>query len=251
MKAGRQVVRITDQQIVAEVLAGKTEYFRYLVQRYQQSIAKLAYFHLGDLHQAEDVTQETFVRAYKCLAGYKPERSMRNWLLAIAANLCRKYHLQRVLTVSLQSVFHRQCWAFQREPPSPGSTGVSSVCENHLCRNLRRGGKKVDRERRHKFAQEKFAQAKSAAIPVDVQNGVMEEILLPRGKGRNMALLPAVLGLILVLVLALPGAESPGLDPPFEEPVPVIRAYPRTFSPYSSPYGSLDAIRIKKGSEYL
>lgn len=57
MRAGRQVVRITDQQIVAEVLAGKTEYFRYLVQRYQQSIAKLAYFHLGDLHQAEDVTQ--------------------------------------------------------------------------------------------------------------------------------------------------------------------------------------------------
>ncbi|NLL43073.1 MAG: hypothetical protein GX251_07020 [Firmicutes bacterium] len=51
------MVRITDQQIVAEVLAGKTEYFRYLVQRYQQSIAKLAYFHLGDLHQAEDVTQ--------------------------------------------------------------------------------------------------------------------------------------------------------------------------------------------------
>lgn len=104
----RWVAKITDQQIVREVLAGNDGCFKILVQRYQEPIARLAFFHLKDIHQAEDITQETFLRAYTYLSGYKTEQSMRNWLFAIAANLCRKWHRQRIFTVPLKSIFHLQ-----------------------------------------------------------------------------------------------------------------------------------------------
>lgn len=106
MRVEKEVVKITDQQIVREVLAGNDDYFRYLVQRYQEPIAKLAFFHIQDIHQAEDITQETFVRAYKYLPSYKPEQSMKNWLFAIAVNLCREWHRRMVFTVPLKSIFH-------------------------------------------------------------------------------------------------------------------------------------------------
>jgi RNA polymerase sigma factor (sigma-70 family) len=53
----------------------------------------------GSPHDAEDVTQETFVRAYRALGGYAPDRvealKLRAWLWTIAANLCRNHARSR------------------------------------------------------------------------------------------------------------------------------------------------------------
>jgi RNA polymerase sigma-70 factor (ECF subfamily) len=51
----------------------------------------------GDLHQAEDLMQETFVRAIRAAAHYKPRAAVRTWLFSIAANLVRdQWRRQRV-----------------------------------------------------------------------------------------------------------------------------------------------------------
>lgn len=49
----------------------------------------MAYLHLKDRDEAEDVTQETFIRAYRNLEQFNLERPLRPWLLSICANLAR------------------------------------------------------------------------------------------------------------------------------------------------------------------
>ena len=58
----------------------------------QEPVFRLAYLLLGDPDDAEDITQDTFVRAYKALKRFDPERPRRPWLLRIASNLAHNRH---------------------------------------------------------------------------------------------------------------------------------------------------------------
>jgi RNA polymerase sigma-70 factor (ECF subfamily) len=60
-----------------------------LVRRYQEPIFRLAYLILGDAADAEDVAQETFIRAHAALERFDATRPLRPWLLSIGANLAR------------------------------------------------------------------------------------------------------------------------------------------------------------------
>lgn len=60
-----------------------------LVERYRDRVFGLCYRMLGHRQDAEDVTQQTFVRVLKNLARWDPERDFEPWLLAIAGNRCR------------------------------------------------------------------------------------------------------------------------------------------------------------------
>jgi RNA polymerase sigma-70 factor (ECF subfamily) len=60
-----------------------------LVSEHQQPVFRLAYLILGDPDYAEDITQETFVRAFRGLDSFDERRSLKPWLLRIAANLSR------------------------------------------------------------------------------------------------------------------------------------------------------------------
>jgi RNA polymerase sigma-70 factor (ECF subfamily) len=62
--------------------------FAQLVEAYKQPIFNLAYRMLGNASEAEDVTQEVFLRAYLKLASYDRTRKFSTWLLAIASNYC-------------------------------------------------------------------------------------------------------------------------------------------------------------------
>lgn len=56
---------------------------------HQEPVFRLAYLFLGDPDDAEDVAQETFIRAFYALHGFDSNRGLRPWLLGIAANTAR------------------------------------------------------------------------------------------------------------------------------------------------------------------
>jgi RNA polymerase sigma-70 factor (ECF subfamily) len=60
-----------------------------LVHAYQERVFRLAYLFVGDADDAQDVAQETFIRAFQNLHRFDPSRSLQPWLLSIAANLAR------------------------------------------------------------------------------------------------------------------------------------------------------------------
>jgi RNA polymerase sigma-70 factor (ECF subfamily) len=61
----------------------------WLVRHYQEPVFRLAYLILGDADDAEDVAQETFVRAYLSLDRFDEQRPLRPWMMQITANLSR------------------------------------------------------------------------------------------------------------------------------------------------------------------
>ena len=63
--------------------------FTGLVNFHQTSLLRMCYLNLHDAGLAEDAVQETFVKAYRALPGFRGECSMKTWLMRIAINTCR------------------------------------------------------------------------------------------------------------------------------------------------------------------
>ena len=76
----------TDLAAVERTRAGDTAAFRVLVERYGRSVFRLAFRMTANEFDAEDVVQETFLRAYKQLDSYESRSSFSTWLYRIAAN---------------------------------------------------------------------------------------------------------------------------------------------------------------------
>lgn len=60
-----------------------------MVEQYQRSLLTLCYAYLHERGLAEDAVQETFLRAYKALDGFRGDCSEKTWLTSIAINVCR------------------------------------------------------------------------------------------------------------------------------------------------------------------
>jgi RNA polymerase sigma factor (sigma-70 family) len=94
-----------DTAIVELVLAGDPDAFAVLVERYKDAVQNLAYRMLGNVTEAEDVTQEVFVRAYTQLATYKSAHKFSTWLLSIASHLSiDQLRRRRFLALPLEDV---------------------------------------------------------------------------------------------------------------------------------------------------
>jgi RNA polymerase sigma-70 factor, ECF subfamily len=83
----------TDDTLAAQLASDLDRSFETLVLAHQDRLYSIAHRFLGDAHEAEDVTQEAFVRSYKALSGYPAAQirglRLRPWLATIVLNLCR------------------------------------------------------------------------------------------------------------------------------------------------------------------
>ncbi len=105
MKAGAIVEAMSDAELVELILKGDQEVFSMLVERYKDAVQNLAYRMLGNATEAEDITQETFVRAYTQLATYKSVHKFSTWLLSIASHLAiDQLRRRRFLALPLEDV---------------------------------------------------------------------------------------------------------------------------------------------------
>jgi RNA polymerase sigma factor (sigma-70 family) len=78
-----------DRALIEALRSGDPQAPRLLVERFQGVVFGLCLRMMGHRHDAEDVMQETFVRALRGISGFDVERPVRPWLLGIAANRCR------------------------------------------------------------------------------------------------------------------------------------------------------------------
>lgn len=75
-----------DDVAVARARAGDSDSFRQLVEKHSRSVFRLAFRMTGNEQDAEDIVQETFLRAYRQLNRYESRSSFGTWLYRIAAN---------------------------------------------------------------------------------------------------------------------------------------------------------------------
>jgi len=92
---GFNLATMTDALLVRRVLDGDTAAFTTLVDRHAAACTRFATRMLGNREDAEDVTQETFLRAYRSLARYEERHAFRTWLFQILINRCRTAAIRR------------------------------------------------------------------------------------------------------------------------------------------------------------
>jgi RNA polymerase sigma-70 factor (ECF subfamily) len=103
-QGGRIIQTLSDAEVVAEALAGSEDAFHELVRRFERPVFALVVRMVRDRTAAEDLTQEAFVKAFRNLASYDPQRKFSSWLFKIAHNATID-HLRRreVDTVPLEA----------------------------------------------------------------------------------------------------------------------------------------------------
>ena len=81
-------MKTTDVELIHRILDGDDTAFTELVNKYQKPVHALVWRKIGDFHIAEEITQDTFLKAYQELATLKKPQSFSSWLYVIAANNC-------------------------------------------------------------------------------------------------------------------------------------------------------------------
>jgi len=81
----------SDEELVARSIRGDADSFNELILRWERPIFALAYRQIGREEDARDVCQETFLRAYRALSGFRGQAKFSSWLYRIALNLCRDW----------------------------------------------------------------------------------------------------------------------------------------------------------------
>lgn len=77
---------MTDSEIIRSILLGDKEKFRLLVERYQQMVFRTCLGFLHNKEDADDLTQDVFIRAYQSLNRFKGDSAFSTWLYRIAVN---------------------------------------------------------------------------------------------------------------------------------------------------------------------
>lgn len=84
----------TDEQLACQTQAGCSDAFARLMGRYQDRIAHFLYRRIGDHHEAAELAQETFIRAWRFRETYKPRWRYSTWLFTIAYRLSTRRRAQ-------------------------------------------------------------------------------------------------------------------------------------------------------------
>ncbi|MBX3075200.1 sigma-70 family RNA polymerase sigma factor [Candidatus Obscuribacterales bacterium] len=80
------ITAIADAELVGKTRAGDNKAFEVLVRRYQKLVYNIIYQMIRNHDSASDLTQDTFLKAYKALPGFDTTKSFKPWLLKIATN---------------------------------------------------------------------------------------------------------------------------------------------------------------------
>ncbi len=95
-----------DSRLARKVQKGDRRAFEQLLARYERPIFSFITHFFQDQAVCEDLTQETFLRAYRFIGSYRPEEKLATWLFAIAKNLCidELRRLRKGTTVDIDAV---------------------------------------------------------------------------------------------------------------------------------------------------
>jgi RNA polymerase sigma-70 factor (ECF subfamily) len=96
----------TEEKIIARVKSGDDDAFAHLVESYKNKVFSLAYRILFSWQEAEDVSQEAFIKVYRRLNSFDPKRAgFSTWLYRITYNLCVDYLRKRKYQTTLEEDF--------------------------------------------------------------------------------------------------------------------------------------------------
>ncbi len=131
-------VRPRELEILERVRKGDTEAFEYFVRAYQKRIYRLTYTLLRDPAEADGVTQDVFVKAYRALPDFKAEAAFETWLTRIAINAVRDLIRRRRPVVPFSQLKGEDDEEGPEIPPALDPADGTSPERDLLSRDIRR-----------------------------------------------------------------------------------------------------------------
>jgi RNA polymerase sigma-70 factor (ECF subfamily) len=98
----------TDKQLIINYLKGDEKALEILIKRYLKSIYSFAFRFVGNGQEAEDITQEVFIKMWRNLKKFKKNGRFKNWLFTIAKNACFDFlrEKKKISILSLEDYFY-------------------------------------------------------------------------------------------------------------------------------------------------
>jgi len=137
----------SDEDLVARSIDGDTDSFNQLVRRWERPIYALAYRTLGRDEDARDVTQETFLRAFRSIGGFRGQAKFSSWLYRIALNLCRDW-LRRERRAPVVQAPEGVDVIEMASEPDPGESIEDVVTRRNLSAHVQRAMTQLSEEQR-------------------------------------------------------------------------------------------------------
>ena len=91
VRSDRARLRDDDRALIEACQRGDREAFGQLVERYQRDVYRLCFRYVNDHHDANDMAQEVFLKAFKAIGRFRGESSFSTWLYRIAVNTCLNF----------------------------------------------------------------------------------------------------------------------------------------------------------------
>jgi RNA polymerase sigma-70 factor (ECF subfamily) len=140
--------------LIARACAGDSEAFRLIFERYSRPIISFLYDLVNDRSLAEELTQETFVRAYRNLSTMREETRLSTWLFGIARNVAREAIRMRVRSSQNVDLDHESVQALSDNAPVP----VERLLGKELNEVIKRSLAALDEDKRLVFTLKVFQQ---------------------------------------------------------------------------------------------
>ena len=125
-----------DAALIEQARRGEGAAFDQLVLRHQQMVFAVTLRMLGDRHEAQEVAQDVFVRAFQSFDGFRGDAKLSTWLVSITMNLCRNRRRwwarrRRIIVASLDDRSETKDGTVEREveDPSPTPAHIASARE--------------------------------------------------------------------------------------------------------------------------
>ena len=111
-----------ERDLVAASARGDQDAFRRLVERYRRLVLHVAFRSMGDMSLAEDVAQEAFIKVFRGLPHYRPEKPFVHWLHRVVANAVTDELRRKRATIPLDALVN---------PPESSEADPEDVAGQH------------------------------------------------------------------------------------------------------------------------
>jgi len=93
------MIKLSDQQLICQYFNGDKQSLEFLISRYLKIVYALAYNYAKNTQDAEDITQEVFVKVYKHLKRFDRSRNFKTWLMAIARHEAVDFYRRKKVAI--------------------------------------------------------------------------------------------------------------------------------------------------------
>ena len=170
-----------EQTLIDRICSGDHSAFQELVERHKKKVYFLAYDVVGDHHDAEDISQEVFIKVFRSLKTFRRDAKMSSWLYQITVNTSID-HLRRKSSKPLKSMddldktnFQEKLAGSRNAAINPEQSAEAVIMQNHVSQALQ----KVSPKERSVFVMRHYNELKTSEIAeiLNVSQGTVKALL--------------------------------------------------------------------------